>query len=560
MFAPRLIGVYALVFIGSLCLFFNQSARVLTRLTNNDPYPLYSSSDPYEFLSRCYRNALEEYCEQCYNGRWRVAKSVFRQSATKGTNIEGVEDSELGDLRGPWNFIGLFYDPDKKDILEAKLELQGSSTLTIGSCDTNFGINLLTNPAGADPNQRFGFVSVPIVYRKYGARIEAEVALNCEFSLTVQAGVSHVFQEPNFIDLSCTGSGQSCPVRDCIPGGTPPNVFEPCLSTTCCELVTEVEPTQNTGDCLNANCCIDVPSCACKTLVIDRLIKRKDLVEEALGLKLDQSLFTSAPFSKTGFEDIEVDINWVRLYPINKGRCDWPFFVLTPFASLGVTFPTAKPIKHNNLFALPFGNDGHFSYGGRAGFTFDFVDAFAIGGEIGFTGFTPRTHNHFPAPTHELQSGVFPELVTMRVQPGFNWMFAAYLGSYRFLDRFSAYVQYAVVNHEKNDYEVVAREDVRVKDHKKKDHHHHHKDTGFLFVEPITTTVDTTKTKKNHQDIHILTKKLRDESHFRFHMVNAALNYEISPHIQLGIVWQIPIFQRNAYRSTTVLGTFQVFC
>jgi hypothetical protein len=495
----------------------------LTRLTNNDPLPLYSSSDPYEFLSRCYRNRIEDYCEECCNGCFRIAFSPFRQSATMGKNLE-EQEAQLGDLKGPWNMIGLFYDPDKRHRLIHGLGLGGHhfdhrETLSVSACDTEFGINLLTDPAGSDPNQRFGFFSVPILYRKYGVRAEAELAMGCDFTLKVKGGVAHIFQEPDFIDLSCTATGLSCPTRDCLldQGG---GAFNACETPTCCTLPSPINPSTMMGDCPNADCCINIPSCPCKELVIDKIMKRKDLIERLLGLRLDENVFTSAPFNRTGFEDIEIDLNWLHMFPINKRRCDWPFFVFTPFATLGVTIPTAPPIAHRNLFALPLGNDGHWSYGGRMGATFDFVNTLAIGGEIGFTGFTARNHRQFPAPTNELQSTIFPELVTMRVQPGFNWHFAAYLGSYRFIDRLSFYAQYMVLHHNKDEFHVLSR------------------------VEP---------------DVPILTRKLREESSFRVHVVNTALNYEISPHMQLGFVAQIPVFQQNAYRSTTVMFTLQFF-
>lgn len=498
----------------------------LTRLTNNDPYPLFASTDPYEFLARCVRNDIEDYCEPCNNGCFRMSFSVFRQSALAGTDMEEIEDTPLGDLKGRWNMIGLFYDPKVRDILIEGLDLVTSFTTCI--TDAPLNINLLTDPAGADPKQEFGFLSVPILYRKYGSRFVGEFALPCGFSLELRGGVAQIWQEPNFIDLSCTATGQTCPVRDCT---STDNVQNFCSTSTCCP---PVNPLSTQGisstNCVNANCCIDVPRCECKTLVIDKIIKRKDRIEKLLGLQIDESLFTSAPFIQTGLEDTEINLNWLNLFPVNKGRADWPFFVLMPFASLGFTIPTGTKINKANLFALPTGNNGHWSYGGRFGMTIDFVDAFTIGGEIGFTGFTPRVYKRFPAPTQELQSGVFPEVVSMRVTPGFNWNFAAYFGSYRFLDRFSAWAQYVVVSHQRDEFELVSPWDPNCYDYH----------TGIT-------------------ERKILFHKLRQESSFRAHFVNVALNYEISPNIQLGIGWQIPVFQQNAYRSSTVIGTFQIF-
>lgn len=533
-------------FIITLMLLFSHplGAIALTRLTTNDPYPLYSPNDPYDFLTRCRRNELEDYCEGCNNDHMRISTSGFFQTATVGGDLGENQDVVLGNLKGPWNLIGLFYDPRKRNKLIRGLHLDSSRTVT--ACQTDLAVNLLTEPAGADPNQQFGFLSVPITYRKYGARFEAELGLPCDFTIQISAGLSHIYQEPTFIDLTCTATGQSCPVRNC----QIPTEECPSPTSTCCNIVTAVEDIASpdvSTPCINANCCVNVPNCQCKGHILDRVVNQKQRLERLLGLSIDENIFTPAPFSKTGFEDIEIDINWAPMFPINKDRCDWPYFVITPFASLGFTIPSGKKMQHNNLFALPFGNDGHWSYGGRTGITFDFVDAFQIGGDIGYTGFLPRTIHNFPAPTNELQSGVFPELTTMRVQPGLNWHFAAYLYSYRFLDRFSAYAQYMLISHDKDHYQVVALQNTpissddakRVKERHSERHRHHR--------------------KRQHHDQGILTRKLRDESAWRTQLVNVSLTYEISPHMQLGIVWQIPIFQQNAYSSSTILASFQVF-
>ena len=43
---------------------------------------------------------------------------------------------------------------------------------------------------------------------------------------------------------------------------------------------------------------------------------------------------------------------------------------------------------------------------------------------------------------------------------------------------------------------------------------------------------------------------------FKAKMANMALNYDITPNIGLGILWQAPLSQMNAYRSSTVLFSF----
>lgn len=481
----------------------------LTRLTQNDPLPVYSSRNDYDFLNRCYENDIIDYCEPCDNRFFTMCFSAFRQTAKQGTSIDEVEDTELGNLKGPWNIIGLFYDPEAARKLIHGLDLDTTGSTSLGVCTTPFGVNLILDPAGADPKQEFGFFSVPMKYRKYGVRFDSEVALPLNFNVVVRGGVSHIWQEPEFIDLSCQATMQVCPANDCLWQG--PNFRE-----------NGTIDTESQGACFNQNfeCLIDKPSCQCKHLVIDRIMKRKEAIERILGLALDENLFTSSPFDKTGFEDIELLLNWSRMFAVNKDRCDWPFTVVTPFATLGITIPTSGPVCGNNPFAISLGNNGHFSYGFRGGLNVDFIETLAIGAEAGFTGFNSRNYKRLMIPTNELQSGIFPETALVAVKPGLNWHFAFMISSYRFLDRISSWVQYAVVHHDKNCYDILSPDD------------------------PFTP--------------RLLPRKLRDESQFRVHTVNGSLNYEFSPHCQIGFVWQIPVFQQNAYRSTTFLASFQV--
>lgn len=506
--------IRCLIVVG-LCFLKPLSATTaLTRLTKNDPYPLYSSSNPYEFLNRCYENDIIDYCEPCDNRFFRMAFSVFRQTAKLGTDIEETEDTDLGNLVGRWNMIGLFYDPEAAAKLIAGLDLDRTSSLNIKSCIDSHGIDLVTNPAGADPNQEFGFFDIPIKYRKYGIRFDSEFALPLNFTIGVKAGVSHIWQEPKFIDLTCGATGIGCPIRDCPQASL--------TETALCPPISQIEnSTFSPTGCADANCCIGIANCECKELVIDKIMKQKERIEQILHLQLDENLFVSSPYDKTGFEDVEFNLNWSRMFAVNKDRCDWPFFVITPFVTLGFTVPTSAPVDRRNPFAISLGNDGHWSYGGRGGLNIDFVQTLMVSGEAGFTGFSKKAHKCVPIPTNELQSGIFPEQATLNIKPGMNWHFAFMVSSYRFLDRLSSWVQYAVVHHDKDHVDLLS--------HRPPD------------AQPL------------------LLRKLRDESQFRFHMINGSLNYEISPHVQFGFVWQIPIFQQNAYRSTTFLASVQVF-
>ena len=53
---------------------------------------------------------------------------------------------------------------------------------------------------------------------------------------------------------------------------------------------------------------------------------------------------------------------------------------------------------------------------------------------------------------------------------------------------------------------------------------------------------------------------LEKRSDWKVMVANAGFNYDISPNYSLGILWQIPLSQRNAYKSlTTMIGFNAVF-
>ena len=51
---------------------------------------------------------------------------------------------------------------------------------------------------------------------------------------------------------------------------------------------------------------------------------------------------------------------------------------------------------------------------------------------------------------------------------------------------------------------------------------------------------------------------LEQRSTFKAKLGNAGFNYDISPNIGLGFLWQIPFSQRNSYRSSTVMAGINV--
>lgn len=490
--------IRSLLVYATVCTFLIMSVPAfgdLTTLNNNDPYPIYTSADPHDFLTAKYKNQFKDYGNHLVGDRLRFSLSVFRQSANRGSGIIDTKltdstcafvmsnlcknSTPLGDLKGPWNILGLLYDPPVKNLLETVLGVPDDVVVTCS----------LDQPSFSDVNKEFGFFSIPITYRKYGVRFDAEIALGCDFGLRIQAGVADIRQTASFNDLTCTSSGLSC------------------ISSA----------DDSTTSCFGL-CCVDTVTCSCKQVVIDKFMKRVDLIARSLCLDIRD-------FHEFGIEDIRVGGYLRHVFVANEDRPAWPLFLFTPFFTFDFSIPTAKARKFNQLFALPTGNNKHASAGFTTGFTLDFAETVEIAFEAGLTSFFRRTHCNFPAPTNTLQTGMFPRLTTMEVKPGSNWHFGATLNAYYFLDRLSIFAQYLFINHDEDCFTIKS-------------------------LQPVVSNITDTTTPCD-----ILTSKLREESKWEVQAINVGANYDIAPQCALGFIWQAPLSRRNAYRSTTIMGS-----
>jgi hypothetical protein len=492
----RSLLVYAIVF----TLLVNVPAfGDLTTLNNNDPYPIYTSADPHDLLTMRYKNTFKDYGNPFIGDRLKFSLSVFRQSANRGTGINDTKFTDstcafmvsnpcknstpLGDLKGRWNMLSLFYDPVVAATLESVLGIPAD---IIATCSLN-------QPAATDVNKEYGFFSVPITYRKFGIRFEADLALSCDMGLRIQGGVADIRQTASFNDLTCTSSGLSCISSD---------------------------PTADIMDMNSCfgTCCIDTVTCSCKKVVIDDIMKKVHTIACNLGMNIRD-------FHEFGIEDLRIGGYLRHVFVANEDRPSWPLFLFTPFFTFDVSIPLAQARKFNHLFSLGAGNNHHTSAGFTTGFSIDFVETVEIAFEAGLTSFFRHTHNNYPVPTNGLQAGMFPRLATVEIKPGSNWHFGATLNAYYFLDRLSVFAQYLFINHDPDCFSVQA-------------------------INPLLTSIPDTDTPAN-----ILAGKLREESKWEVQVINVGANYDIAPQCALGFIWQAPLSRRNAYRSTTIMGS-----
>jgi hypothetical protein len=479
-----------------------QGIDSISNLTKNDPYPVFTTADPHNFLlvrARQEYKGYELYGKpdwRPYNRleKYQFSATGYRQSATYGRNVD-CNIVPLGDLTGRWNVLGLFFPEadGNDDILNQLLDALDITDAEQESCFNPAGINL-ADPTQNDIRKEFGFFSVPIKYRKFGARFDMQFDLFCDFMFQIQTGVAEIKQTASFLDLTCTATGLNCPGNGC-------NGLTPCVEG-------------EDASCIVESCCIDIFDCACKRLTIDKIMKEFDcIITPTLNL-------CAANYYETSAEDTRMMLTWRRLFEINRNRPGWAHFLFMPWMTANVSAPTGKKVPANFLFALPTGNNGHWGYGFDLGFAIDFVETVEIAFEGSMTKWNSRCYCYYPVPTNCLQSGVYPRQATVCIEPGTNWNFGATLAAYHFVDRLSVWIQYVIVSH---------------------------KEDCFKRFETV-----------GYPESNIDKMKLVENSKWEVQLFNVGFNYDISPNMALGALWQAPFKQRNAYRSTTVMGSFIV--
>jgi hypothetical protein len=219
-------------------------------------------------------------------------------------------------------------------------------------------------------------------------------------------------------------------------------------------------------------------------------------------------------FTQTSIEAIYISLFWRHLYNLNEDKYAWPHLFLTPYLELIGSVSPGKAADPSKQFAVYFGNNQHSSIGFTGGLCFDFVESIEISGEVGYMHFFGRDIANFRVPNSTFQTYLYPYATDVHLQPGANWHFAGKIAAYHFLDMLSMYFEYIIVEH-KNDHITIKNGDP-------------------AFVPEALEKVSTFKTK----------------------LANIGINYDFSPNMSLGFLWQAPLSQRNTYRSTTLLFCF----
>ena len=473
------------------------------RFTNNDPWPMFSTENPLAMYT------FWKQCEPEQHGALSV--TVFRQNADAGKNgpfFEGTcvdapdsctscikvcdTDVPIGDIHGRWNMIALLYPEangntciSTKLINALELNVDGANGVT-GQTAIDNALRYILNPSNRDQEHNLGFFSVPIKYRKYGVRVQAELGSYCGLGFRVQAGVATIRQDADFDDKTCSANGIAC----------------------------------GTGTS-SAACTVNQPSCDVKTLVINGIMKKREIVADVLGLNIRN-------FCETDLEEVTLSMYWTRCFEYNAETTNacWPWFTLAPYFIGEVSIPASNKCQDNNvLFSLPFGNGRHVGAGFTGGFNVNFVETIQLGFEVGFMHFSKELYANYPVATNNFQNGMLSRKADLCIQPDNTWTFAATMGASEFIDCLSAYVQYRLI--------------------------HHCEDCLSIKNVISNCTPNTPPFDAASVDLEQMIHKTPWVSSF----VDVHFDYDITKNIALGFLWQGPVAQEFAYRPTTVMGS-----
>lgn len=468
------LGILSIVFYAPL----NADLTSLARADANPPFSPLSFDESWLLTREQLRYKNLDYKQK--HDHAIIAISPFAQNANLGKSIKGQPcplpfttdcpvtfppsnpsmDLALGDITGRSNMLALLYGPIPAGNNNT---YPGGTTGYLAEAAQELFPDMVPGTINEqqfiDPQNMFGAFSFFLNYRKRGARIEGAISISEDFIIRVQAGV--------------------CSIRQVVEARTN---------------LTDTAPFQPTNPNVNAS------------NVDEFLMYQVQNIAQQMNLDIGDQ-------NQASMEEIRFNLCWRHACEMNKDEDnEWSRFLVIPYAEVSGSFSPGSKRKPNQLFAVPFGNNGHPSAGCTTGINFDFYDNIEIGGEIGFTHFFKKDFCDFPVPNSIVQKTIFPFQTNVSVQPGNNWHFSARIAAYHFVENLSMYFQWFVIDH---------------------------KQDKICLEKP---------------DAAFMPHLLEKASTFKAKMGNLGFNYDVSPNFGIGFLWQIPFSQRGTYRSSTLMG------
>jgi hypothetical protein len=146
-------------------------------------------------------------------------------------------------------------------------------------------------------------------------------------------------------------------------------------------------------------------------------------------------------------------------------------------------------------------------------------------------------------PINLKQVGFYPHKADYTLEPGSNWSFGASMAAFNFTQLFSASCEVRYIHHCKDHITLISAPTFS--------------DKCFEATKNQGTPVTYTFTD-NDQILSYMPALLEDRSSWSSCFINLGVNMNICDGFQLGLAGQLPLRMRNAYYSTSVLGSLSV--
>lgn len=499
-------------------------ASIITTLNNVDPVPMFSSSFPYDYLYVNEKEFMKGRTNYIDPLRFSFAASPFYQRSDHGKDLHGSQ-SELGDIGGKWNMLAFLpggnahttIQPDLPHGKKFPASLLNSRDNLLGCIKEMFNLpgegggTPLPSPMPSQLNtieglislqdtprrateELFGFFSVPIKYRKRGARFEAVGKLFCDFGFAAQTGVVNISQVATFVDQI------NCPVLpDCTDSCATAQAGITCANPFATNPDSgEIIPTINTW--------YQILNCLSRD-VMNRLQQlAKDTKNDLCN------------YQRTSMEDVHIEGFWRHAYRIetpNLNDC-LTCGLFIPFVSAGASFPTGEKQDPNKIFSVPAGNNGHYAVRFDVGATFDFDDTIEFGAHGGLAHFFKRKFDEYRVPNNMYQSGIYPFTTGVEVNPGNTWHIGLMMNAYHFIDCLSFYGEYLYVTHDRDKIKLLQPDGV--------------------FQPGV----------------------LECKSPWNVQLFNFGFNYDVSRNFRIGCLLQIPVDRKHAYKTSTYMVSTEI--
>lgn len=436
---------------------------------------------------------------------------------------------------------------------------------------------LLQYPATRDPKKLFGYGYYNTNYKKIGIRGTFEWKMNCDFGFKIYTGFSNLdISQINIVDTTINYQGPTAAMMFSIypnqiyqlQSNTSPNNPDPYVSPNIYPLSDGSTPildsTSNAAfnaNFYNSSELVNLTPDDFKTAFLQNIQYNLD----NLGSLIKQNF---RPYSAQSFDDTTFEIYYRKLIVYNKTNKPYKKheesiehmpFTLLPTASVHVTCPIAPRVPSNKIFGKPIDNNGHWELGAQAGIEFDFVNNIVFGANIGMSWYNSSDYYNVPVPTNQFNEGIYLYNANIIVIPGFSYTASLGMQVDEFLKYFDLFLEYRVVRHAEDNFIIKNINNLLPVKYMQDTHQSPPSDdvntldninNGILYLE-------------YNQELpypkEVIVEHMKEVSSWLVNMLNLTFNLKINEDMKIGLAWQQPFWLRNAYNSTTIGLSFEMY-